>query len=387
MLSGLQQANIAVYAFDAAGLQTFAALASDRRIDAAGARLAEARQSQDDLKILAENTGGRAFSDTNEPEAYVSTIYRQNSAYYLLGFQSSDSRADGRFRKIDVEVNRSDVEVRTRRGYYAARRQRSKTTKPADDLDAALARGIPAMDLPVQLNVATLPDPGRRDASVVVTAGLMQRTDAPTERVTVTAAAFDTEWKERGRYDQSFDMIAPPSGTGGVQYDVHARLTLPPGRYEVRLAVECAGRMGSVLRTIDVPDFAKEALTLSSVFLERKPAVAIKNGVLDEILSAVPTAERTFARDDHVTAFVRVYQGGGKDPLAASIVTRITSERDATVFERATDLSGDEFTKDRSADRAIHLPLTNLPPGEYLLRIEAATGTRRASQFARFSVR
>jgi hypothetical protein len=66
--------------------QTFAALASDRSMLEAGSRFAEARQSQDDLKILAENTGGRAFSDTNEPEAYVSTIYRLNSAYYLLGF-------------------------------------------------------------------------------------------------------------------------------------------------------------------------------------------------------------------------------------------------------------------------------------------------------------
>jgi hypothetical protein len=284
-------------------------------------------------------------------------------------------------------VNRPGVEVRTRRGYYAARKRQPKATKPAADVDAALARGIPAMDLPVQLNVATLPDPGRSDASVVVTAGLLQSTNAPAERVTVTAAAFDTDWKERGRYDQSFDMPAPPSGTGGLQYDVHARLGLPPGRYEVRLAVECAGRTGSVFRTIDVPDFAKEALTLSSVFLERKPAVAIKNGVLEEILSAVPTAERTFVRDDHVTAFVRFYQGGGKDPLPVSIVTRIVNERDATAFERAMDLSGDEFTKDRSADRAIRLPLTDLPPGEYLLRIEAASGTRRASQFARFSVR
>src|SRR5512134_1170182 len=53
MLSGLQQANIAVYAFDAAGLQTFAALASDGKIDEAASRLANARQSQDELKILA----------------------------------------------------------------------------------------------------------------------------------------------------------------------------------------------------------------------------------------------------------------------------------------------------------------------------------------------
>jgi hypothetical protein len=109
--------------------------------------------------------------------------------------------------------------------------------------------------------------------------------------------------------------------------------------------------------------------------------------VLEEILPAVPTAARTFARGDHGMAFVRVYQGGGKDPLPVSIVTRIVNDHDATAFERAADLGRDRFAQHRAVDDAIRLPLTDLPPGEYLLRIEAASGARRVSQFARFSVR
>jgi hypothetical protein len=51
----------------------------------------------------------------------VSEVFRQNDYYYLIGFQSSNARTDGRFRKIEVKSNRQGVEVRTRSGYYGAK--------------------------------------------------------------------------------------------------------------------------------------------------------------------------------------------------------------------------------------------------------------------------
>ena len=387
MFRTLQRANVAVNVFDAAGLQTFVALASDRSRPDAGSRLQNARENQDNLKILAENTGGRAFTNMNDPEAHVSTVFHQSSAYYLLGFQSSDPKTDGRFRKIEVKVNRPGLEVRTRSGYYARRLREPKTETPASAVEAALASGIPRSDLPVQLNVAMIAVPGRPDASVIVTAGLLRRAGVAVERVAVTAAAFDTEWKERGRYEQTFDMPARASESDNPSYDVHARLPLPPGRYEVRLAVESGGRAGSVLRDIDVPDFAKEELSLSSVLLERKPVVAIDNGVLGDGVPAIPTAVRTFTPSDRVTAFVRVYQGGAKMIAPTSVTTRIVSDRDETAFEQTVELGTDRFSAHRSADHLLELPLERLRPGEYLLRTEAVSGTRRASQLVRFSVR
>ncbi len=387
MFRALQRANVSVNAFDAAGLQTFAAVASDRSWQAAGSRLETARVNQDNVRILAENTGGRAFTDTNEPETQVSQVFRRNSSYYLIGFQSSDPKTDGRFRKIEVKVNRPDVEVRTRSGYYANKRQEPKANTPVNAIEAALAGGIPTLDLPVQLNVAMFATPGRREASVVVTAGLTQRTDLAAERVTVTAAAFDAQWTERGRYEQTFELPARSSELGSQLYDVHARLPLPPGRYEVRLAVESGGRTGSVMRDVDVPDFASEELSLSSVLLERTPAITIKNGVLEDVVPALPTTARTFAQSDRVTAFVRIYQGGKKTLAPSSLTTRIVDARDATVFEQTTDLGAERFARQRGADHAIELPLTRLAPGEYLLQTEAVAGTNRARGLVRFRVR
>ena len=386
MFRALQRANVSVNAFDAAGLQTFVALASDRSRQEAGTRLDNARVNQDNLRILAENTGGRAFTDTNTPETQVSQVFRRNSSYYLIGFQSSDTKTDGRFRKIEVKVNRPGVEVRTRSGYYASKPVEPKAAAPVSAIEAALASGIPTPDLPVQLSVAMFATAGTREASVVITAGLLQET-ALAERVTVTAAAFDTAWKERGRYEQSFELPVRSPESGRLAYDVHARLPLPPGRYEVRLAVESRGRAGSVLRDVDVPNFANEELSLSSVVLERKPAIAIRNGVLEDVVPAIPTTARTFAPGDNVAAFVRIYQGGKKALVPTSITTRIVDARDATVFEQTTDLEAERFARHRGADHVIELPLTRLAPGEYLLRTEAAAGTNRARGFARFSVK
>ena len=51
------------------------------------------------------------------------------------------------------------------------------------------------------------------------------------------------------------------------------------------------------------------------------------------------------------------------------------------------DLGTERFAAHRSADHLLELPLERLRPGEYLLRTEAVSGTRRASQLVRFSVR
>jgi VWFA-related protein len=80
---------------------------------------------RDMLRTIADNTGGRAFMNTNEFTTGVTQILRETGAFYLIGYQSSNRAADGRFRRISVRVNRPTVTVRTRAGYYAPERVRS----------------------------------------------------------------------------------------------------------------------------------------------------------------------------------------------------------------------------------------------------------------------
>ena len=116
--------NVAVYPIDPRGLAIDGGLAERESGTSADAseRLAasitgmEARQS---LRALAQVTGGFAVVNSNSFEDAWSRIVRENSAYYVLGFSSTNDQRDGRYRKLQVRVKRSGLQVRGRDGYVA----------------------------------------------------------------------------------------------------------------------------------------------------------------------------------------------------------------------------------------------------------------------------
>jgi len=72
----------------------------------------------DGLKTLAENTGGAAFVNTSDIRSGIQQIFHETRSYYLFGVQQAGP-ADGKFRKIEVRVNRPGLTAYTRTGHYA----------------------------------------------------------------------------------------------------------------------------------------------------------------------------------------------------------------------------------------------------------------------------
>jgi VWFA-related protein len=72
------------------------------------------------IKTVAEATGGSAVV-TNEIEKGIGRITDELGAFYVLGYRSTNPRTDGKYRRIEVKVNRPGVRVSARRGYFAAR--------------------------------------------------------------------------------------------------------------------------------------------------------------------------------------------------------------------------------------------------------------------------
>jgi VWFA-related protein len=66
-------------------------------------------------------TGGRVFSPHSSRELadIFQKILDELAAQYVLGFVSSNTTQDGRFRKLKVELKRPGLKVRHRHGYYA----------------------------------------------------------------------------------------------------------------------------------------------------------------------------------------------------------------------------------------------------------------------------
>jgi Ca-activated chloride channel family protein len=76
------------------------------------------------LRRLAQQTGGRAFFPTTVKDLAMiySEIRDELASQYSLAYESGSGAGDGTWRSIAVRVNRSDVSVRTRQGYYAQKK-------------------------------------------------------------------------------------------------------------------------------------------------------------------------------------------------------------------------------------------------------------------------
>lgn len=376
MFRTLQQANVSVYAFNPVGL-------------VAGGTIGDWRHSQrglDDLQTITDATGGRTVAGTNTPEDSVPQIFHQNSLYYLVGFRPTDTASDGRFHRVQIRVNRPGVIVRTRSGYFAP--PESKPTRhrsSATPLESALLTGLPVSQLPLRVSVAAFAQPGRREAALAVVAGVHPGgTEQSAQRLDFVAAAFDRDWKKRAEHRQTLEVT--PKMQGGAQFETLARLGLTPGRYEVRVAVESGGRVGAVLTSIDVPDFAKKELTLSGLLIGRNPSGALANQrLLADLVPMTPTTVRQFARTDNVQAFVRIYHPAHKTQGSDVVLWRIVNSHDTTVFEYKVDLNENLVAHHGVADSHIQIPLSQLQSGDYLLSVEA-TGSRKVRQDVKFRV-
>jgi VWFA-related protein len=370
-----QRGNVNIYSVDPGGLdgvRSYMLLRNTRTEVWVREQIEdEPRRYHDFLRAMAAQTGGHAFVDTNEFSSRLDQMFRETGSFYLLGYRSTNARADGRFRRLQVRVNRPGVTVRTRSGYYAPSDRAPRMTVP--EADAALAGLVPKTDLALTMAAAPFALPGRSDAAIAMTLGVRraegQRGPEPMD---VVMQAFTPDGGSRGSLRLSATATAAPEAHASGDYEVIGRLDLPPGRYELRAsAASPSAGSGSVYGYVDVPDFARAPVSLSGIaLLVDPPAPSGGATATGGLLPFVPTTRRMFTSGDRVRVFARGYQGGAPAPLPARAVLRIVDRADATVFEADTPLEPDAFTSDRGADLTFELPIQRLAAGEYLLTLE-----------------
>jgi len=375
-----QAANVNLYLIDTAGLQSSA---PTPRMGAPGtlSPIDIGRDSRDFMHIVAKETGGRAVTLNNAPERQVPAIFQENGSYYLLGFRSTNPRADGQLRKLEVKVNRTDVEVRARRSYVAPKPVTAGSVQ-ATPLGSALQGLVPATDLRLAL-VAT---PFGSFAGPEAPIALSLRLPAAGASASGLAMLFNAS-NDRGQSVQSRRWTVPASArsAGAEATDVHARVDLPPGRYDFRVSAQDAasGAAGSVFASVEVPDVVKLPLTVSGIALEELPA---KPGILVDdmpwFLPLRPTLNRAFAATATVAAFMRVYQGGATPAQPVTVDTTILDGRDAAVVRKSEPWDASKFSADRTAIYRAPLPLAGLSPGRYLFKVRVAVNPKQSVERA-----
>jgi VWFA-related protein len=370
-------------------------------VDPNGIPGSDGKSYPDFLRTVAENTGGRAVVSDNDPERHVPALLLESSSYYLLGFEAGSGAADGSFHRIQVRVNRSDVQVRARAGYYVpTRKDRNAAAKAAapGSLESAIAGQLPKSDLPLQVSVAPFADSNRK-AVLAIVLNVTQSARSPasesvagrssaTTTIEALASAFDSQGKSVGSRRLTL-RLEMKSGTGrDRRFEILPRLPIAAGRYELRLSVRTGdGRSGSVYTYVDVPEFARAPLSLSGIVLGTSPtsAAAPKDAYAD-LLPIVPTARRGFEASERVTAFFRVYQGGTHPPAPATVTLRIVDTTDKEVATHVRQLSTEAFGANRAADCRLDLPISQFAAGRYLLTADVATGADTARRSVVFQM-
>src|SRR5580704_9251483 len=140
--------NVSIYAVDPRGLPVFEFDINEGiGIQTDAAYLSS---TMDTLRELSENTDGRAIVNRNDIATGMKQITRDASAYYLIGYNSSQAPTDGKFHAIKVRVKRPGVQVRARKGYWALNRDEVKiaTAPPKSTVPKAVDTALAAISRP-----------------------------------------------------------------------------------------------------------------------------------------------------------------------------------------------------------------------------------------------
>jgi VWFA-related protein len=342
-------------------------------------------------KEMAANTDGEFVGDTNDPASEVPALFRENQSYYLLGFEPASPAREGTGRRVDVKVDRPDVEVRSRRGYDVPASGVSTPSSAAATADA-LAGPLPANGVPLQIAVIPVASATPAIPTVIIALTVHEPgiawSRADILQVEIRAYAADGHEEHGGR--ETVRWAPRPGKIGDREGTVFAKVALPPGDHEVRAAVRSIALKGtgSVFADVDVPDFSKVPVSLSGVVMHAEPGeVVVGTETLTGLVSAVPTTRREFTATDQVTAVLWVYQGATGSLAPVTLSTRIVNDKDETVSTTSETLAVDRFATGRRMESSFDLPLDRLPPGRYLLTFEATMGKVSDRRDVQFSVR
>ena len=365
------RSNTSIYTLDPRGLAASEFDISDK-VSMADDRQA-LNESLDVLRILAENTDGRAVVNSNNPLPALQQMLRDSSAYYLLGYTSTEAPRDGKFHEIKVSVKRRDVEVRARSGYWAysdedvARATAPVFTRPPEVEKAFDAIAEPAAGRVIRSWLAGgRRDDGRTDVTVVWEALRPSGPDAPV-RVMLTASTAAGDLVHRGRITRAAD----PTGRVAGQVTFAA----PPGPLVLRLAAETADgeTLDTDAREWVVPDFTGTAPAVSTPRLYRgrtaRDIQTLKAGT-----GLVPVTSRTFSRVERLLVRFEVY-----GPGAAAPRLRLLNRNGDTMSEWAVTARADGGSE-------AEVPLGGVPPGDYLLEVSASRDAGAATVLVAFRV-
>lgn len=399
------RSNLAIYTMDLRGLQALvpggeAQNASLRGTSAYSGQatlnsLNSNFTTQETLVTLASDTGGRAFLDSNDFSQVFKGVQQDTSTYYLLGYHSTNTARDGKYRRILVKVNVPGVKIEYRKGYYApADYQHSTKDDKELQLEQQLASDLGATDLPLYLGAAYFrlePNKYFIPISLVVPGSeipFTRASDRDKATLDVIGMVLDSEHHPVTRIRDTVKLAVDTASDvkrKNVQYNTS--VSLPPGKFHLKFVVRenQTGRLGSFETDFEIPDLKTQPLKMSSIVLANQLQPAKKSNVPNPLIrdgsEIIPNVTHVFSANQHLRFYYEVYDparasvapgsGGGAAKPSIHLLTSVSFFRGAT---KVLESSPVELTELNARDRKagvfqLDLPLNSLKPGFYTCQV------------------
>ena len=304
------------------------------------------------LETLVGASRGALFNIIGTGETVFERIQSELSGYYLLGLESIPSDKDGKTHAVRVDVTRRGLTVRTRRALFSASETRTPRT-PREAVVAALQTPLPLSALPLRVATFSLQGPETDKVQLLIHADV--GTDYSASRV-VSLGYLISDASGRLVDSQMANARLQPIMNGvpsALQFAGGA--SLPPGEYTLKLAVAEGDRVGTVEHSVHAGVTPAQTLRVSDLM------VGGPVGTNDVPLQPTVGYSVVFGV---VHGYVEAY---GDDASKVSAKYEITAGDDAPAL-----LETEVTPRMAGETRAIFtkvMPVRQLPPGKYTLRV------------------
>jgi VWFA-related protein len=412
------RADLAIYSVDTRGLQTVGSLGDastgSLRGQAAfngGSLMTNMNAnfgSQEVMTTLSTDTGGTAFLDSNDFAPAFAKVQSDTSAYYAIGFHSSNPARDGKYRRLTVKINRPGIKLEFRPGYYApADFRHSGKEDREQELEDQLASDLPATDMAVYLDAMYFRLDESRfyvPVSLVVPGSqipFVKGGDKDKATLDIIGEVIDEVKRPIGHVRETVKLNLDQTVNArqkNIQYTTS--FNLPPGKYDLKFVVRenQTGRMGSFEAAITLPDMKKFPLKMSSIVLAsmRQPSKQqdplVRNGE-----EYVPNISHVFRQDQHLYLLYEIYdpahekaaqnQPKGAKPGINLLSSLELIQGSTKVYETPEVQARQVNVAGRDAVAVeLDVPLAGLKPGPYICQLNVIDDAGGSFAFPRFAL-
>lgn len=405
------RSSVVIYTFDPRGLINPLAL----RDDPINNEVAELNDTQQTLRNLAYDTGGIPYVDQNKLEKGLEKAIEDQNGYYLIGYQPDSEtfeKEKAKFNKFRIKVNRPDLEVRYRSGFFSVPDEKvAQTTDrtPQQKIYQALTSPFGAGGISLNLNTLFAND--EETGSFI------------RSLVNISAKDLSFSAEPNNMKKANFDVIAMTFGDNGTPVDQVAKnytirvseenyrkmleqgfvynLLVPikkDGAYQFRIALRdsVSGKIGSASQFIEVPDLKNKRLVLSGIVLNDFTPEQLKKSASGQTAASdsdgfSDTAVRRF-KQGGVLRYDYVIYNAAQNPTKLQVQAKLFRDNQL-VLEGAPSAINTSRQKDLSRiETAGAITLgRDLKPGSYILQIlvkdeNAKAKYSLASQIVEFEI-